>query len=348
MSATIRTISQTEWQRLAPSFGDYNYRQLWDFGIACARRVNAVSEHVVIEEDEEAVGLADVRVKRIPVLGGGVGYINGGPMVRRNANGECEREHVRSVLAGLVDYYVKNRKLVLRIQPQVGSKNWNDFQGKVFIDAGYTCCDKSKNYRTMVLDISQPLESVRKQFAQKWRNCLNNAEKRDLIVKTGTDEMFFSTFIHLYQEMMNRKDFSVDLSPEFYHQVQKKLIDHERFLVSIVYKDDQPVAGYVSSILGDTCVYLLGATNGQGLKNKAAYIVQWSVIQAAREAGCQFYDLGGIDPEKNPGVYHFKKGMGGRDVTAPGPFECYPDGFRRIVVSSCEKVYTILRGLRRN
>jgi len=65
----------------------------------------------------------------------------------------------------------------------------------------------------------------------------------------------------------------------------------------------------------------------------------------AREAGCQFYDLGGIDPEKNPGVYHFKKGMGGEDVTVPGPFEFYPGGLRRILVSSCEKVYTILRSL---
>ncbi len=346
MAATIRTVDRAEWQRLAPLFCDYNYRQIWDFGVACAKRLNATSEHVAIEENQEILGLADVRVKRIAVFGTGIAYINGGPMVRRNRNGECEREHVRSVLVGLVDYYVKNRKFVLRIQPPLGPGEWNNLQSKIFQDMGFEFRGQSNRYRTIVLDISPPLEMVRKQFHQKWRNCLNNAEKRDLIVKTGTDEMFSGMFIHLYRELVSRKTFDINLSPQFYFQVQKRLINQERFLISIVYKDDQPIAGHVSSILGDTCVYLLGATNGIGLKNKAAYIAQWSVIQMAKERGCQFYDLGGIDPETNPGVHHFKKGMGGEDITAPGPFEYCPDGFRRMLVSGCEKVYTTLRRLR--
>ena len=125
--------------------------------------------------------------------------------------------------------------------------------------------------------------------------------------------------------------------------MQKNLAEHERFLVSIVCENEQPVAGHVSSILGDTCVYLLGATNNAGLKNKAAYLAQWSVIQMAKERGCRFYDLGGIDPDKNPGVYHFKKGMGGQDVTVSGPFECSPNGLKRMLVNNGEKVYRFLR-----
>ncbi len=346
MTAIIRTIERTEWQQLAPSFSDYNYRQLWDFGIACAKRLNAISDHVAIQQDQEIIGLADVRIKHIPVIGGGIGYVNGGPMVRRNTDGQWEVERLRTVLAGLVDYYVKKKKFVLRIQPPLGPDYWNGILGKTFLDMG--CSSHRQSHRTIVLDLSPSLELIRKRFKQKWRNCLNSAEKKDLTVKTGTDEMFFSTFVHLYQEMRGRKDFSVDLSPEFYGQVQKNLTDNEQFLVSIVYKNDQPVAGHVSSILGDTCVYLLGATIAEGLKNKAAYIAQWSVIQTAKEEGCQFYDLGGIDPDKNPGVYHFKKGMGGEEVTAPGSFEFYPSGLRQILVGGCEKVYTILRILRRH
>lgn len=75
-------------------------------------------------------------------------------------------------------------------------------------------------------------------------------------------------------------------------------------------------------------------------------MLQGHTIQVAKEMGCRWYDFGGVVPEKNPGVYRFKKRMGGEDVTVPGPFEYYPDGFRRMLVSGCEKVHTTLRRLR--
>jgi hypothetical protein len=38
-----------------------------------------------------------------------------------------------------------------------------------------------------------------------------------------------------------------------------------------------------------------------------------------KERGVRWYDLGGIDPEGNPGVYHFKKGFSGMDVSQISP-----------------------------
>ncbi|HEY6445190.1 MAG TPA: hypothetical protein VIY53_01925, partial [Acidobacteriaceae bacterium] len=35
--------------------------------------------------------------------------------------------------------------------------------------------------------------------------------------------------------------------------------------------------------------------------------------------GIRLYDLGGIDPKANPGVYHFKKGFSGLDITQIAP-----------------------------
>ncbi len=346
MAVTLQPIDRDKWQLLASSFWDYNYRQLWDFGVACAKRLKATSEHVAIYDGTELVGLADVRIKRIPFLKIGIAYINGGPMVRSSTNSEEGIKRLQVALAGLTETYVRQKRLVLRIQPNLGSDGWNDLQSRTFQDLGYVIGTQQRFYRTLVLDISQLLKDIRKQLNQKWRNCLNNAEKRNLTVRTGADETYFSVFMNLYKELIYRKDFDVDLNPEFYLHVQESLVEHERFLVTIVHENDQPVAGHVSSILGDTCVYLLGATNDAGLKNKAAYLAQWSVIQTAKERGCSFYDLGGIDPDKNPGVYHFKKGLGGIDMTAPGPFELYPDGFRRLLVTGCEKAFKIVRRLR--
>ena len=153
----------------------------------------------------------------------------------------------------------------------------------------------------------------------------------------------------LYRALTHRKEFDVDLTPEFYLQSQKKLAEYERFIITLVYEGGQPVAGHVASFLGDTCVYLLGATNEAGLKNKSAYLAQWSVIHKAKERGCRFYDLGGIDPENNPGVHHFKKGLGGVDRSEyrrRGRLNTLPDSYRRALVVSGEKVYRLIRRFR--
>jgi hypothetical protein len=42
-------------------------------------------------------------------------------------------------------------------------------------------------------------------------------------------------------------------------------------------------------------------------------------MQWLKENGVRWYDLGGIDPDQNPGVYHFKKGMSGLDVVHINP-----------------------------
>jgi len=339
MTITIEPVEGDVWQRLAAGFEDHNYRQLWDFGTACARRAGAISEHVAIWEENELLGLSDVRVKRLPVLGTGIAYVNGGPLIRMaNRRDRCQRR-LHTALESLVGHYVRDRKLVLRIQPPVIGDSKTDYLSEAFQNAGYAINEQHPHYRTILLDISLPLNDIRKQFAQKWRNCLNNAERQGVTIETSTDGKAFSTFLELFNTLLARKGFDTELHASFYEEVQHGLSDGEKFQVSLAFKEEQPIAGHVSSMLGDTCVYLLGATNELGLKRKAAYLLQWSVIQTAKKRSCRWYDLGGIDPEKNPGVYHFKRGMGGVDVTAPGPFEKAPSQLAWHTVTLCEKIY---------
>ena len=119
----------------------------------------------------------------------------------------------------------------------------------------------------------------------------------------------------------------------------------DRFEVGLAWADDEPVAGHVASHLGDTCVYLLGATTEMGRKLKAAYRLQWSVIERAVERGEKNYDLGGIDVEGNPGVYRFKRGLGGAEMEGAGPCEYRPRAFNQLTTAGAEKAHRALRGL---
>ncbi len=341
---TVQPVGSQEWRDLVPAFRDYNYRHVWGFAAGCAARFRGTVEQVAITQKDSVAGLASVRVKRLAGLPVGLAYVNGGPLVRRDEVTDAER--LRLCLAALVDEYVRRQGLVLRILPALGSEDWNQVQASAFEDLRFSLSEGGSKYRTFLLDVDRPLDVIRKGFAQKWRNCLNSAEKQSCTVRTSTDPNFFDEFCRVFDQMIQRKQFAVDLDPPFYARVQRQVEHRERFQVTLVDQGGRVVAGHVSSTLGDTCVYLLGASTDEGLRSKASYLLQWHVIQLAQQRGCRWYDLGGIDPEANPGVYHFKSGLGGDDVTAPGPFELAPSQFTRAVVVLGEKAVRLWRRTR--
>jgi GNAT acetyltransferase-like protein len=341
VSTTIEPVSQARWRELAPSFRDYSYRQLWAFGVECAARFGATSEHVAITDGGRLLGLADIRIKRLPLVGGGIAYMTGAPMVREGAG---DPERLRSCLAALVEEYADRRGLVLRVLPPLGSSAWNSEQARVFEQCGFVLTRRAEAYRTMVVDLERPLDDVRKSFAQKWRNGLNRAEKNALAIRAGLSSELFAEFCGLFTETVERKQFRVTLDAGFYARVQTELSKSERFLISVADHEGRAVAGHVASLVGDTCVYLLGASSEAAMQLKASYLLQWHVIRSAHERHMRCYDLGGIDPEGNPGVYHFKEGMGGADLSTPGPYELWRRRLPPLVALAGESTYRLMRG----
>jgi len=306
--------------------------------------MGARSEHVAVVQEGEVLGLADVRVKQIPVLRAGIAYINGGPLVRRDDDQDSRR--LSLCLEALKEEYANRRGFVLRILAPVGCEDRDCQRTAIFSQAGFLPSNASKPYRTLLVDITREPEEIRRALAQKWRNCLNQSEKRDLVVRSGTNPDLFRKFCDLFSRFVERKRFEVDLTPSFYVEVHEQLPEADRFHISLAEAGGTVVAGHVASLLGDTCVYLLGASSDEGLRSKASYLLQWQAICTARERGLKWYDLGGIDPVVNPGVYHFKNGLGGWDVTAPGPVEYQALGWKRSVVHSGELIFRLLRRMR--
>jgi len=95
---------------------------------------------------------------------------------------------------------------------------------------------------------------------------------------------------------------------------------NQKMRILICERQGVPVAGVVASGMGDTGIYLFGATTEEGMKSQGAYLLQWRVIEWLKTQGISRYDLGGINPETNPGVYSFKAGLAGKDVRYLSPF----------------------------
>lgn len=66
---------------------------------------------------------------------------------------------------------------------------------------------------------------------------------------------------------------------------------------------------------------LLAAATPAARKVYASYATLWALLAACREQGAADYDLGGVDPVGNKGVFDFKHGTGARTVEYLGEWE---------------------------
>ena len=53
-------------------------------------------------------------------------------------------------------------------------------------------------------------------------------------------------------------------------------------------KEGQLLNALIVTAIGDTAIYLLGATTDEGTKLKGAYLLQWRAIQWLKERGCRW------------------------------------------------------------
>jgi hypothetical protein len=66
---------------------------------------------------------------------------------------------------------------------------------------------------------------------------------------------------------------------------------------------------------------LLAAAAPAGRKVYASHAVLWALLEACREEGARTFDLGGVDPTSNKGVFDFKRGTGARLIEYTGEWE---------------------------
>jgi len=110
---TTESIDCKQWLTLVKLFCDYSYWQSINYAAACAIRQGACSEHIAIYCNGDLIGLAEVRTRKLPLLGSGIAYVGGGPLTRSHSlNGE---QRFAQCLQALREEYVLHRGLVLRI-----------------------------------------------------------------------------------------------------------------------------------------------------------------------------------------------------------------------------------------
>jgi lipid II:glycine glycyltransferase (peptidoglycan interpeptide bridge formation enzyme) len=309
--------TSAEWSQMLDLFEDANLYQTWAYGSVRWGEKNL--SHLILKRGGEVLGIAQVRVVRPTPFKFGMAYLRWGPLFERRGR-VLDPEVVVLMAQALEQEYVRKRKLFLKILPNAfaGSARATAFQ-TAFCRFTTEPLAAQNTYRTFVLDLSPCLEKLRRKLDAKWRNHLSRAERNDLKVISGTGKQEYDTFLLIYKEMLDRKTFETTVDVDEFSRIQADLPELQRMRILVCEHQGVPVAATVVAALGDSAIYVLGATSAAGLKSQGAYLLQWTAIKWLKEKGIRWYDLGGIDPERNPGVYSFKRGMSGTDVCQISP-----------------------------
>ena len=337
----VDRATAADWSRLLDLFDDANIYQTAAYGGIRWGEKNL--SRLVLKRNDEAVAIAQFRIIRPTPLKFGMAYLRWGPLWERKGF-LVDPEVITRMAQAIENEYLDKRKLFLRVIPNAFPESSRaTTMLTAFCRFSSEPLDASNTYRTFVVDLADPLEELRKRLEKKWRNQLARAEKNELVTVAGTGSNEYRAFCQMYYEMRDRKSFETTVDVEEFGRIQEALPESQRMRVLICKENGVPAAGLVVSAMGHSAIYVLGATSIAGLNSKGAYLLHWVMIQWLKENGVRWYDLGGIDPERNPGVYHFKRGFSGADLRQLGPLVASRSALSSTMVNAGLAVQRALR-----
>lgn len=172
---------------------------------------------------------------------------------------------------------------------------------------------------SMNLRLSPPIENLRKNLSSNWRHNLKRFEKKPIQIERWTNPEARLLY-ESYQKFESLKGLpsqhsfkSIDGVIRFYRDqlVIFRALDENNHLLAL--------RGYIFA--GSKALDWYAISTQEGRKCYASHGVFWRTLMDAKEREILNYDLSGVDPETNPGVYNFKKGTGADLISYPGEFE---------------------------
>jgi hypothetical protein len=181
---------------------------------------------------------------------------------------------------------------------------------------------------SMSLDLTRPLTELEKSFDGNWRRNLKLGYRTKAVLRRVTDpdiDRIHKAFV----EMERRKDLPEQFSHErltsIFNRMARDLIYYE------CEDEDGQLLGFRGCLrAGDRAVDFLAATTEAGRKARISYRILSEFLMDCRELGVRSYDLGGIDPWENPGVYKFKSGTGAAEIEYLGEWDRASSGWLRL------------------
>lgn len=300
--------------------------------------------YLIVEDGNKPIGGMLLLKRRVPFINKTMLYCPRGPVIDFN-----NTDLLVYTMRELRKIAKEHRAVYLKIDPEI------DIENKQVIDllksVGFVQRNNISNNKgvqpkfTYRLDISGDLDQVLKNFHSKTRYNIRLAGRKGVNVFKG-DRQDLEEF-HRLMKLTGQRDNFVIRPLEYFQRMYDAFHPAGYLELFLAEYKEQIIAGAVCIKYGHKCWYLYGASSNAHRNVMATYLLQWQMINWAKEHGCRLYDFGGVsgyEDKDSPlyGVYRFKKGFSGEVVEFIGEFD-YP--INKILYITLENGISLLRKL---
>ncbi len=253
--------------------------------------------------------------KSIPLLGK-VWYCPKGP-------GIATKKELANLLPELTVFAKKQGVFTVKIEPEL------DYMTKLSVLNLIATAPVQYNYSTVYVDLSPSLEDIMANLNQKGRHAIKRAERDGVTVeKVPATPENCKIMYDLFLETAHGAGFAIR-PPEYYQAFYTRYEDQGRGQLFFAYFEGKVVAGAYAMVQGTKSMYKDGASVRERTAYGASHLLQWHVIQWAKNHGSLSHDLAGVPPIKdikNPnhpfsGLARFKTSFNKQVTQYVGAFE---------------------------
>jgi len=304
---TIWQSDAEAWDALLLRFPDHTVFQSYGWG-EHRSRFKWRAHRLTATDNGQMVAMAQVLVRRFQ-LGVAVAWVPGGPIGAIETWNDSFRRALRTSIGA--------RHLYCRVSPMREEVSL-DIERMTF--AGWLRPKAPMNSGLSLLYQPSESESTRSANASgNWRHNLRRALKFGHVASVwrtpDPDEM-----LAVYEAMQAHKKLDEQVSRPALVSILEILGDR----CVVVRCDD--ARGHLLALrgalaFGNRAWDLFAAATPEARKVYASHAAFWELMRQCASRGVEWYDMSGVDPVGNKGVYDFKKGTGARDFRYLGEWE---------------------------
>ena len=305
-----KEINKEDWNFYWDKIKFSNLLQSWEYGDSKKNLFCKPIRYLITNEIKEPIAIVQILIYGIPLFPC-LARINRGPLLLDPEESE-EKFHLNIRIIKLIEYILRKKNCIfLLISPETLFK---EYKYKIFFENGFKLKNKN-SWSSSRLFLRKNEEEIFKSLKAKWRNMLRKSLKSELVIMyEDINELTVNKLIKDYKDFKNKKGFN-GISSNLISKLIKTNSPNWKCNVYRSYKtkkDKLQLTGMLVAIFhSKTATYLLAYSNNIGRSLNSNYLLLWRSIIDAKKLGCDWYDMGGMNPNTPEGIAHFKKGVNG-------------------------------------
>tara|TARA_B100000700_G_scaffold330311_1_gene455868 strand:+ start:21 stop:878 length:858 start_codon:yes stop_codon:yes gene_type:complete len=172
---------------------------------------------------------------------------------------------------------------------------------------------KIDTYKTGLLDLNKDKAVLEKEMKGRWRNALKKSMEQEIYIEIREDKKTLLNVANLYKKEKEEKNYS-GINDELLAKwiTSPENNQNKLFAVNAYFnnqRENESIGGALICKNDSTATYLLAFQAPNKRVKFVSNRILWESIIYSKEIGCKYFDLGGIDENKTPGVALFKLGL---------------------------------------